>query len=77
MPFWLKNTRAIYQRMITKMFRHLMGSIMDAYNDDMMVKSKENLAHLKDIAEVFKILKWHKLRLNVAKCAFGVSSGKF
>ena len=43
----------------------------------MVVKSKEEQNHLKDIAEVFEILNKHKLSLKVAKCAFRVSSGKF
>ena len=41
MPFGLKNAGATYHRMITKMFRHLMGSTMDAYINDMVVKSME------------------------------------
>ena len=49
------------------MFAHLMGKNMDAYIDDKVVKSKKELDHLKDPAEVFEILKEHKLRLNVAK----------
>ena len=32
---------------------------------------------MKYLTEVFTILKRHKLRLNVGKCAFRVSSGKF
>ena len=51
MPFRLNNVGAIYQCMITKMFKSLIGK------NDMVVKSKEKLAHLKDVAEVFKILK--------------------
>ena len=54
-----------------------MGSTMDAYIDDMVVKSKEEWDHFRDLIEVFDILKKHKLRLNVAKCFFGISSGKF
>ena len=54
-----------------------MGKTMDAYIDDMVVKSKKILNHLKDLSEVFEILKEHKLRLNIAKCAFRLSSGKF
>ena len=50
---------------------------MDAYIDDMVVKSKKESNHMKDLAEVFSILKRHKLRLNATKCAFGVSSRKF
>ena len=67
----------MYQRMVTQMFRHLMGSIMDAYIDDMVIKSMEEHNHLKDLTEAFVILKDHQLKLNTTKCAFGVISGKF
>ena len=77
MPFGLKNTGAIYQRMITKMFEPIMGKTMDAYIDDMVVKSRKKLDHVRDLIEVFTTLKRHRLRLNAVKCAFGVSSGKF
>ncbi|GFY85297.1 hypothetical protein Acr_04g0000350 [Actinidia rufa] len=50
---------------------------MDAYIDDMVVKSKEESDHLRDLTEIFAILRQHKLRLNAAKCAFCVGSGKF
>ena len=42
----------------------------------MVVINKKESNHLKDLAEVFAILKKHKLRLNAAKCAFRVSLGK-
>ncbi|GFS40490.1 hypothetical protein Acr_00g0068850 [Actinidia rufa] len=77
MPFGLKNAGATYQRMVTKMFNHVLGKTMDAYIDDMVVKSKEDSDHLRDLDEIFAILRQHKLRLNAAKCAFGVGSGKF
>ena len=57
MPFEQKNARITYQRMITKMFMHLMNKTMDAYIDDKVVKSKNELDHLKGLAEVFEILK--------------------
>ena len=59
------------------MFESVLGRTMDAYIDDMVVKSKEDSDHIRDLTEVFTILKRHKLRLNAAKCDFGVSSGKF
>ena len=43
----------------------------------MLVKSKEELAHLDDLKETFATLKTHKMRLNPSKCVFGVASGKF
>ena len=33
--------------------------------------------HVRDLGDIFKILRRHKLRLNVSKCSFGVGSGKF
>lgn len=77
MPFGLKNVGATFQRMVTKMFAPLLGRTMEAYIDDMVVKSRHQVDHLSDLAEMFAILKKHKLRLNASKCAFGVGSGKF
>ena len=77
MPFGLKNARATFQRMVTKMFEPLLGRTMEAYIDDMVVKSKDEKDHLRDLDEMFQILKKNKLRLNASKCAFGVGSGKF
>ena len=76
LAFWAKIIGVTFQRIITKMLRHLMGKNIDAYIDGMVFKSKKEPDHLKDLIEVFKILKKHKLRLNTAKCAFGVSSHK-
>ena len=63
--------------MITKMFELIMGKTIDAYINDIVVKSKKERDHVRDLTEVFTILKKHKQRLNAAKCAFGVSSRKF
>ena len=50
---------------------------MEAYIDDMVVKSKKVEEHLADLGETFLVLREHKLCLNTSKCSFGVSSGKF
>ena len=50
---------------------------MEAYIDDMVVKSKQNKLHLVDLSRIFVVLRKHHLRLNASKCAFGVGSGKF
>lgn len=39
MPFGLKNARATYQRMVTKMFAPQIGRKMEVYINDMLVKS--------------------------------------
>ena len=40
MPFGLKNARAIYQRMMMRMFRDKIRRTVEVYIDDMVVKSK-------------------------------------
>ena len=50
---------------------------MEAYIDDIVVKSKAVGNHLTDLTETFETLRKHRLKLNASKCAFGVSSGKF
>ena len=49
MPFGLKNAGAIYQRLVNKMFNKKISKNMEVYVDDMLVKSKEELAHLDDL----------------------------
>ena len=77
MPFGLKNARATYQRLVNKMFQKQIGTSMEVYIDDMLVKSVKVEFHVDHIAEAFQILKDYKMKLNPTKCAFGVSIGKF
>ena len=77
MPFGLKNVGATYQRLVNKMFSKQIRKNMEVYVDDMLVKSKEELAHLDDLKETFATLKQYQMRLNSSKCVFGVASGKF
>ena len=59
------------------MFESQIGRNIEAYIDDMVIKSRQVEEHLANLGEIFSILKEHKLRLNISKCSFGVSSGKF
>ncbi|KAL0413056.1 UNVERIFIED_CONTAM: hypothetical protein Sradi_1507300 [Sesamum radiatum] len=43
----------------------------------MLVKSKKAEDHTKDLEETFSVLRKYKLKLNPAKCAFGVQGGRF
>ena len=47
------------------------------YVDDMLVKSKEESAHLEDLQETFTTLKQYQMTLNPSKCTFRVASEKF
>ena len=77
MPFGLKNAGSTFQRMMTRMFEPQLGKTIEIYIDDMVVKSKVTSEHMKDLGNIFEILRKHKLRLNASKCSFGVGSGKF
>ena len=56
MLFGLKNAGETYQRMVTRIFRPLMGKSMEVYIDDMLVKSKERLYHTMHLQETFELL---------------------
>ena len=77
MPFGLKNARATYELMMTRMFRDKIGRMVEVYIDDMVVKSKQESRHIEDLQGTFEVLWQHKLRLNAEKCAFGIGAGKF
>jgi hypothetical protein len=77
MPFKLKNTGATYQLLMNQMFHDQIGKNVEVYIDDMLVKSKKEDDHLKDLEETFNTLRKYQMKLNPSKCAFGVSSDKF
>ncbi|KAK0573106.1 hypothetical protein LWI29_003140 [Acer saccharum] len=77
MPFGLKNAGATYQRLVNKMFAKMLGSTMEVYIDDMLVKSLVAQQHIDHLRQSFDVLDEYGMKLNPTKCSFGVSSGKF
>ena len=77
MPFGLKKVGATYQRLMDKVFSHLMGKCVEVYVDDMVVKSPSHHQHAQDLLVIFFALRQYKLCLNPDKCVFGVDRGKF
>ncbi|GKF56287.1 reverse transcriptase domain-containing protein, partial [Tanacetum coccineum] len=77
MPFGLKNAGATYQRLVDSTFQSQIGRNLEAYVDDMVIKSKDEKDLLEDIAETFENLKAINMKLNPKKCSFGVEEGKF
>ena len=55
-PFSLKNTRATYQCMVTRILRSLLGKTMEVYVNDMLVKSSIRSKYLAHLHESFKLL---------------------
>ncbi|GKV11061.1 hypothetical protein SLEP1_g22347 [Rubroshorea leprosula] len=53
------------------------GRNLEVYVDDINVKSLKAEDHLADLDEIFNNLRKNKIRLNPAKCIFGVKFGKF
>ena len=60
-PFGLKNTGFTYQRMVTQMFKSQIRKSVEAYIDDIVVKSKQTSEHFNDLESVFEVLKEDKL----------------
>ena len=77
MLFGLKNAGATYQRLVNKMFEQQIGRNMEVYVDDMLVKTLPSSDHISDLQETFATLRKYNMKLNPAKCEFGVRSGKF
>ncbi|GMP96894.1 hypothetical protein CsSME_00045332 [Camellia sinensis var. sinensis] len=77
MPFGLKNAGATYQRAMTAIFHDMIHHEVEDYVDDLVVKSKKEEDHLRDLEKVFKRCQKFKMRMNPLKCAFGVTAGKF
>lgn len=71
MPFGLKNAGSTYQTL------DKIGETMEVYIDDMLVKSLEAVDHITHLQHAFSTLRKYNMKLNPAKCSFGVSSGKF
>jgi hypothetical protein len=77
MTFGLKNAGATYQRAMNLIFHDLIGIIVEAYIDDIVVKSVSLNSHLADLRLAFEKMRRYGLKMNPLKCAFGVSDGKF
>ncbi|GJR99049.1 hypothetical protein Tco_0315558 [Tanacetum coccineum] len=52
------------------------GRNLEAYVDDMVVKSKTEREMIADVAETFNNLRRINMKLNPKKCSFGVDEGK-
>jgi hypothetical protein len=77
MTFGLKNAGAMYQRAMNYNYHDLISKLVEIYIDDVVVKSTSIGGHLGDLLHVFEWTRRFRLRMNLKKCAFGVSAGQF
>jgi hypothetical protein len=74
MPQGLKNAGGSFSRMTSKVLSTQIGKNVLTYVDDIIVKSKKQVA---DLRETFANFRKSGLKLNPEKCVFGVKKGKF
>ena len=74
MLFGLKNVRATYQRAMVTLLHDMMHKEIEVYMDDMVAKSKEEESRVQILKKLLEKLRKYKLRLNPAKCSFGMKS---
>jgi len=77
MTFGLKNVGATYQRAMNFIFHEFIGTLVEIYIDDVVVKSGDFIKHLPDLRKILECTRKHGLKINPNKCAFGVSAGQF
>jgi hypothetical protein len=76
MSFGLKNASATYQRAIQACFKRQLNKNVEAYVDDMVIKTRNSDTLITDLDETFASLREYRWKLNTNKCVFGVPSGK-
>ncbi|GJR27052.1 hypothetical protein Tco_1103284 [Tanacetum coccineum] len=69
---WVANTR-----LVDKVFESQIGRIIEAYIDDMVIKSMEEADMIANIQEAFERLQKINMNLNPKKCSFRMEEGQF
>jgi hypothetical protein len=76
MSFGLKNAGATYQRAIQTCLANHWGKRVEAYVDDVVIKTENSENFIEDLQLVFNSLRRYWWKLNPEKCVFGVPAGK-
>ncbi|RVW87569.1 Transposon Ty3-G Gag-Pol polyprotein [Vitis vinifera] len=74
MSFRLKNVGTTYQKLITKIFKSLIGRIVEVYIGNIVFKSGTRAENIQYIEETFCLMRAYNMKLDPTKCAFGVSA---
>ena len=76
MPFRLKSAGSTFARIVQIGFEPQLHRNIEAYVDDIVVKTKDRATLIQDLGETFGNLRKINFKLNPGKCVFGVPSGK-
>ena len=76
MSFGLKNAGSTYQRVIQLCFTDQLHRNVEAYVDDVVVKTKSRDQFIADLEETFNSQRKFRWKLNPTKCVYGIPSGK-
>jgi len=63
MPFRHKNAGAMYQRLMERILKPMLGRNVEAYVDDKVVTFEEPQRHIADLEELFRMIGKHNLKL--------------
>jgi hypothetical protein len=75
MPFGLRNAGATYQRCMQHVFGDHIGQTVEAYVDDIVVKTRKADDLVGNLGIAFGCLRANGVKLNPEKCVFGVPRG--
>jgi hypothetical protein len=75
MPFGLRNAGATYQRCMNHVFGEHIGNTVEAYVDDIMVKTRKAQDLISDLEIAFSYLWAKNVKLNPEKCVFSIPRG--
>ena len=76
MPFRLKNAGATYQRMIQTCLEKQIDKTVEAYMDDVVIKTRHVDSLIDDLRLTFDNVRVYDNNLNSKKCVFGVLAEK-
>ena len=76
LPMGLCNASQKFQRAMEVVLKGLIGPIALLYIDDVVVFSRNEAEHVDHLRQVFQRLRQYNLRLNPAKCVFGLREVK-
>jgi hypothetical protein len=77
MSFGLRNAGATYQRCMQHVFGDHIRRTIEAYVDDIVIKTRKAVDLVNDLCIAFDCLRANGVKLNPEKCVFGVPRGMF